>query len=75
MRHVVPMPTASRRPDQRLALRHMADALLRADARRQRATAMPTAPQKPASLSTTGPQPLRLADLKWALAMRPRDKS
>jgi len=75
VKHATPMPTSLHRPDQRLALRQMADALLRADARRRRMAAMPKpAPTKPAP-PPSGLQPLRLADLKWALAMRPRDKS
>jgi hypothetical protein len=71
----MPMPSSLHRPEQRLALRRMADALLRADARRRRIAAMPKpAPKKPAPLPT-GPQPLRLSDLKRALAMRPQNKS
>jgi hypothetical protein len=72
----MPMPTSLRRPEPRLALRQLVDAMLRADARRQRAAAMPKpAPKKPAPLSSTGPRPLRLSDLKRALAMRPQNKS
>jgi hypothetical protein len=63
------IPTSLRRPEQRHAARAMADAILRADARRQRAGAMPK-PAKKAAPVPTGPQPLRLADLKRALAAR-----
>jgi hypothetical protein len=67
-------PTSLRRPDQRLAARKMADALLRADARRRRIAAMPPlAPKKSAPPSEMkGPRRLRLSDLKTALSARRR---
>jgi hypothetical protein len=68
------MPTSLRRPDQRLALRQMADAILRADTRKQRGAATPKlAPKKPAP-PPTGPRPLRLADLVRALSAQRKTK-
>jgi hypothetical protein len=71
------MPTSLRRPDQRLAARKMADALLRADARRRRISAMPPlAPKKPAPTSEMKePQRLHLSDLKLALSARRRSNN
>jgi hypothetical protein len=65
------IPTDLRRPEQRLAALKMADALLRADRRRQRAQAMPKLDKKVVP-TTAGPQPLRLTDLKTALARKRR---
>jgi hypothetical protein len=59
-----------RRPEARLVARQMADALLRADGRRARAAAMPKLTKKATLTVTAGPQPIRLADLKRALAVR-----
>jgi hypothetical protein len=58
------VPTSLRKPEQRLAARQMADALLRADARRQRAAAMPKPSPKKAPPVETGPRRLTLSDLK-----------
>lgn len=64
------IPTSLRRPEERYAARQMADALLRAATRKERAAAMPKPDKKAAPTITAGPQPLRLADLKQALAAR-----
>jgi hypothetical protein len=64
-------PTSLRRPEERYAALQMANAILRADARRQRARATPKLTKKVVP-TTAGPQPLRLSDLKTALARRRR---
>jgi hypothetical protein len=71
MKHT--MPTSLRKPEARLAARAMADAMLRADRRRQRrAQAIPRLDKKAAPTPPAGRQPLRLTDLKRALAARRR---
>jgi hypothetical protein len=50
----------------------MADALLRADTRKQRAAAMPKPTPKKAPLVPTGPRRLHLSDLKRAIATKHR---
>jgi hypothetical protein len=53
-------------------LESAADALLRADRRQQRARAVSPPVRKRAPQVQTGPQPLRLSDLKSALARKRR---
>jgi hypothetical protein len=53
-------------------LESAADALLRADRRRQRAQSMSSPNKRRAPQVQTGPRPLRLSDLKSALARKRR---
>jgi hypothetical protein len=64
------VPTNLRRPEERYAALKVADALLRADRRRQRHAAMPKPTIKKAAPTVAGPQPIRLVDLRRALAAR-----
>ena len=50
------IPTSLRRPEQRFAATRAADAILRADARKQRAAAMPKLTTKKAAPPTTEPR-------------------
>ena len=69
MKHTT--PTSLRRPEARYAARQMADSILRADARRQRAAAVPqSTTKKAAPTPSAGPQRLHLSDLKRAFAAR-----
>lgn len=68
MKHMI--PTSLRRWEERAAARRMADALLRADARRHRASAMPRLDKKKVPPPTTEPRRLHLSDLKRALAAK-----
>jgi hypothetical protein len=61
------------RREQWAELEREANALLRADARRQRVRVIPPPPNKRrAPQVQTGSQPLRLIDLGWALAQKRR---
>jgi hypothetical protein len=51
-------------------LESAADAMLRADRRRQRTQSMSSPNKRRTPQAQTGPQPLRLCDLKSALARR-----
>jgi hypothetical protein len=70
------IPTNLRRPEERYAARQMADGILRAARRRARRMAtndtLGGLTKKAAPTVMAGPQPLRLSDLKTALARRRR---
>ena len=71
MRPVVPV--SLRKPEQRYAALKAADAIFRADARKQRAAATPKPTIKKATPTVmAGPQRLHLSDLKRAFAERER---
>jgi hypothetical protein len=64
------IPQSLRRPEERYAARQVADALLRADARKQRAAAKPKPLKKAAPTIMAGPRRLHLTDLKRAVVER-----
>ena len=66
------IPTSLRRPEQRFAANRAADAILRADARKRRAAAMPKLTTKKAPSVEAGPWRLHFSDLKTALAAKRR---
>jgi hypothetical protein len=66
------IPVSLRKWEQRVAANAVADAILRADARKQRAAAKPKPIKKAAPTVMAGPQPIRLSDLKPALARKRR---
>jgi hypothetical protein len=68
MKHQI--PASLRRPESRAIARQMADSILRADARRQRAAALPQPTTKKAPPVEIGPRRLHLSDLKRALVAR-----
>jgi hypothetical protein len=64
------LPTSLRRPEQRYAALNMADQMLRADARRQRAQAMPGLDEKRAPQVPVRPRRFHISELKTALAAK-----
>lgn len=70
MKHTIPI--SLRRWEERAAARALADAILRADARRQRTSALPRPDKKRAPQVSAGPRRLHLSDLKRAFVGKRR---